>query len=165
MLRFLLHYWTPIVSTVSFFMSVYLVILHWIQSTTRISFDEIKRFDISDFENIILLTITNKSNNPISITNAKFGSNKLIRANHRRFLEDNFFAHTSVFPINIKPHETVEVLMEFELTFIELNNEEKQKLILITSKKKVSKVISKLESKTTPSQLAKLTSKVRKEPF
>jgi hypothetical protein len=55
--------------------------------------------------------------------------------------------------------------MEFEPTFIELNNEEKQKLILITSKKKVSKVISKLESKTTPSQLAKLTSKVRKEPF
>lgn len=164
-LNFFLTYWTPIVSTISFLTSIYLLVLHWIQSTTRISFNEIKRFDISDFENLILITITNESSSPISITNADFGSNRLIRASHRRFLGNNFYAHTSSFPVNIKPNETIEILMEFEPTFIELNNKEKQKLTLITSKRKVSKFISKLESKTTPSQLAKLTSKVRKEPF
>ncbi len=162
---FFLAYWTPIVSTISFFVSTYLLIINWLQSRTHISFDEVYLFNILDAESIILITVTNKSNKPIAITNASYGMQRLVRATHRRVLGNNYFAYTSTFPVNIKPNETTEILMELEPDFNKLAVRNNHKLILITSKRKVSKVISKLESKTTPSQLAKLTSKVRKESF
>lgn len=55
--------------------------------------------------------------------------------------------------------------MYLEPDFDDLTKENDHTLTLITSKKKVSTVISKPGSMTTPSQLAKLTSEVRKESF
>lgn len=165
MLKFFLDYWTPIVSTISFFVSLYLLIIHWLQSRTHISFDEIHYLEFYEVETIFLVTITNKSSKPIAITNASYGIQKLVRTSYRKFLGNNYFAYTSNFPVNIKPNETVEILMYLEPDFDDLTKENNHTLTLITSKKKVSTVISKPGSMTTPSQLAKLTSKVRKESF
>lgn len=140
-LDFAITYWTPIVATFSLFLSCYLAWFNIKQRFTNIKLNNYYSWTFDDKSLYLLLTITNGSALPISIVNAELNNIFVYRAEHLfQAKGDNNRdkpIYTSNFPINFKPHETGDILLEF-VSPTKWQITDDFKIEFTTSKKKLS---------------------------
>ena len=153
---FLISNWTSIIATLSFFLSVGLAIDRILQSRQRLKLNRIRTYFAGHKSLYLLITITNKSNVPIAIVNAEVGNVKVYRAQHyfmRSNTDECKNVLTSLFPIQLNAHETVDLIMEFvsETNWIKGPNN----LKLITSKKPISEDLNLLNLEIPKEQVLK----------
>lgn len=144
LIKYLLQNWSSILTIISFFLSTWLTVLKIYGSFTNLKIENYEIFRLNNMDIYLAITITNRSSQNISICNAKLNHCNFYRAQHhflggspQEVSDPLQYILTSNFPINLKSHETADLLLEFvSNTPIDLSN---QSLQLITSKRKVKR--------------------------
>lgn len=152
---FLISNWASIIATLSFFLSIGLAIDRILQVRQRLELNRIHTYFAGQKCLYLLMTITNKSAIPIAIVNAEVENAKVYRAQHHfiRSTDESEDVLTSLFPIQLNPHETVDLIMEFVSKTDWIKGPSNLKLI--TSKKPMSKDINLLSLEIPEEQLMK----------
>lgn len=116
MLDFLLKYWSQILASLSFIISVSILIRDYFAKKMNIDISELVTVKVGSQSIYVFLNITNRSSTNIAILNAHLDGIEMYRHIHRFTTnESNPLENrsTTPFPVNIPLYGTTAVLMEF----------------------------------------------------
>lgn len=116
MLDFLLKYWSQILASLSFIISVSILIRDHLAKKLNLKVSELTVVEVAAKNVYVFMNVTNRSSTNIAIINAHLDGIAMYRHTHRFTTNDGNALEnrvTTKFPVNIPAYGTSAVLMEF----------------------------------------------------